>query len=365
MDARKLCVVVALLALASLGADFATPHFVVKSPDAQLARRVGEEAERFRRELALDWLGYELPAWKQKCFIFVQPNTRVGPQGKTNYDVLPTHIGGGVTNFRMEIEGPVDRLLDSVLPHEITHTVLASHFGHPVPRWADEGASTTVEHASETVRHEQLLRKYLTTRRGIPMNQLMLMQDYPAEILTLYAQGYSVARFLIEQRGRREFVTFLEDYFRLGSWTDSVHRHYGYASLAELQEHWVRWVADGNPSVANYVKAHPQLASLAIEPMTGTPPTDALVAGNYGLVSPSATSGARPLGPAALGPDASGWYARQRQEMAAREQLPPADPPTTPLPTAPLTTAPLPAGSLPSGPPAPASWGPAQGTLWR
>ena len=37
------------------------------------------------------------------------------------------------------------RILDSVLPHEITHTIFATHFGQPLPRWADEGACTTVD----------------------------------------------------------------------------------------------------------------------------------------------------------------------------------------------------------------------------
>ncbi len=45
----------------------------------------------------------------------------------------------------MNIEGPLDRLLSSVLPHEITHTVFAHYFRTPVPRWADEGGSVLSE----------------------------------------------------------------------------------------------------------------------------------------------------------------------------------------------------------------------------
>ena len=49
----------------------------------------------------------------------------------------------------MRVIGTPERILDSVLPHEVTHTVMATHFGQPLPRWADVGICTTVEHAAE------------------------------------------------------------------------------------------------------------------------------------------------------------------------------------------------------------------------
>ena len=39
----------------------------------------------------------------------------------------------------------MERMLHSVLPHEMTHTVFAHHFRYPVPRWADEGGSVLSE----------------------------------------------------------------------------------------------------------------------------------------------------------------------------------------------------------------------------
>ena len=54
---------------------------------------------------------------------------------------VPLLTGGRpvVSSQRMEIRGEAKQLLNSVLPHEVTHTVLAHHFGRAVPRWADEG----------------------------------------------------------------------------------------------------------------------------------------------------------------------------------------------------------------------------------
>ncbi|MFM9024730.1 MAG: hypothetical protein ACKON7_05235, partial [Planctomycetaceae bacterium] len=48
-----------------------------------------------------------------------------------------------------------------------THTSVARHVRRPVPRWADEGACTTVEHPVERARQHRMLIEFLTTGRGI------------------------------------------------------------------------------------------------------------------------------------------------------------------------------------------------------
>ena len=70
----------------------------------------------------------------------------------------------------------------------------------------------------------------------------------------MYAQGYSVCRFLIEQKGPRTFINFLHDYMDQRSWTQNVKKHYGYDSLAELQKFWLAWVAEGSGPVEKFAK---------------------------------------------------------------------------------------------------------------
>ena len=72
--------------------------------------------------------------------------------------------GGTPTEWTMNIQGSRERILDSVLPHEITHTIFATHFGRPLPRWADEGACTTVEHDSEKAKQDNFLIQFLHAR---------------------------------------------------------------------------------------------------------------------------------------------------------------------------------------------------------
>src|SRR5690606_30159582 len=184
-------------------ADLRTTNFLVMAPTPELARAVGDAAEGFRGDLALYWLGEELPPWPNPCPIRVIAGPHLAAQGVTTYNRSP------VRDFQMEVVGSPQRILDSVLPHEVTHTVLATYFGRPLPRWADEGICTTVEHHSERAKHEAKLREFLRSRRGIAMNKLFLMTEYPSDVLPMYAQGYSVCQFLIAQRGPRALVAFL------------------------------------------------------------------------------------------------------------------------------------------------------------
>jgi hypothetical protein len=171
--------------------------------------------------------------------------------GETRY-VLEN---GGVHQLEMLVCGTRERILDSVLPHEITHTILATHFaslGKPVPRWADEGACTTVEHASERAKHDRMLVQFLGQGRGIPFASLFSMRDYPPDMMPLYAQGYSLCAFLIAQGGPRRFVQFLERGMEQEDWVGALDEFYEYPRLGKLQTAWKNWVSDGGGSVAQY-----------------------------------------------------------------------------------------------------------------
>lgn len=230
-------------------------NFIVRAPDARLAQKVSQQAEVFRKQLALEWLGRELPPWPQPCPIEVILDPHAG--GETSFAFIdhdPQGRGRPV-DWQMKIYGPPDRLLDAVLPHEVTHTIFATHFGRPLPRWADEGACTTVEHVSERKKNHQMLLNFLSAKpsRGIPFNHMFRLKQYPQDILPLYAQGYSLSKFLIYQQDRRHFVEFIGRGLQyesrmpaLPAWTQAVQESYQYKDLSELQLSWQAWVRAGS-----------------------------------------------------------------------------------------------------------------------
>ncbi len=224
-------------------AGYRTVNFTVDAPTPQLAKEIGDTAEEWRSRLAQEWLGKELPRWSKPCPIKAQVAPGLGAGGATSF----VFDQGEVFGWRMDIQGSRERILDSVVPHEVTHTIFASYFRQPIPRWADEGACTTVEHRSEIAKQESMLIEFLQTRRGIPFSSMFAMKEYPKDVLPLYAQGHSLARFLIDQRGKREFLAFLDDGLTDEDWIRAVSERYGYRDLMTLQSSWQSWVQQGRP----------------------------------------------------------------------------------------------------------------------
>ena len=225
---------------------YRTANFTVSAPSPQLAKEIGDAAEHFRRKLAIEWLGKELPRWSKPCPIKARVSPDLGAGGATSF----VFDRGEVFNWRMNIQGSRERVLDSVVPHEVMHTVFASHFRQPLPRWADEGACTTVEHRSEISKQETMLINFLQTNQGIPFSAMFAMKEYPQKVLPLYAQGHSLAKFLIDRHGKKTFLDFLADGMADENWPRAVRDHYGYRHLLALQNSWMDWIRSGRPELA-------------------------------------------------------------------------------------------------------------------
>ncbi len=250
-------------------AGYRTTNFTVAAPTPQLAKEIGDQAEVYRRDLAIEWLGQELPAWAKPCPIHAEVAPNLGAGGATSF----IFDRGEVYGWKMNIQGSHERILDSVLPHEVTHTIFASYFRQPLPRWADEGACTTMENRSEIAKQERNLTHYLHTGRGIPFSQMFAMKEYPQDVMPLYAQGHSLSEWLIEQKGRREFLNFLADGMKDENWPRAVHDHYGFGSLLAMQSSWNDWVKEGRPQLAPATSPVGQFASNGRTPARskGTP----------------------------------------------------------------------------------------------
>jgi hypothetical protein len=217
------------------GASFRTANFTVEAPSREIAQRVAERAEECRTAFAKAWLGHELPAWTATCPVRV-----VITQGEAGGLTSFGFHQGRVTDQRMTVEGRLDRILASALPHEVTHTIFASYFGGPMPRWADEGASLLSEDDRERRRHDQIAIDLLARRGEIPLSRLFQIEDYPKDLMSFYGQGYSISRFLIEMGGRPRFLRFVRDGLNEG-WDTSTRSHYQLTNLRELDRAWRSW----------------------------------------------------------------------------------------------------------------------------
>lgn len=252
MDALRLrCLLLAFLIVAGLGsveaATYQTVNFSVTAERQDVAEQVARKAELYRRQLAVFWIGKPLPNWSRPCKISVREGA-LGAGGQTTFQFTR----GEVLNWRMQVQGTLDRILDSVLPHEINHTIFACHFRRPLPRWADEGAATLFEHRSEQLKQLALLNEVIRNRNEmISLRDLLSMKEYPQgqrPMLTLYAQGYALADFLVQQKGRHAYLKFIADGER-GGWEEAIRANYDHEGIESLEKNWRGWVLAGMPKL--------------------------------------------------------------------------------------------------------------------
>jgi hypothetical protein len=247
-----------------------TANFAVTAPTPRIARLVADAAEHHRKAQALRWLGRELPAWAEPCPITVTITSRgSGGAGATSFEFTD----GKVVSQAMRLDGPLDQVLGSGLPHEVTHTVLAHIFGKPLPRWADEGAALLAEDEEEQGRHARLFRTVIADNRMIPLRELLDLHDFPADVMALYAEGYSLTRFLVERKDHKTFLKFVKQGFP-SHWDEALRAHYGYGSAEELEKDWLAGMKKGAGAAPARVSSRP--AGPARRLPKGPPPLTAL-----------------------------------------------------------------------------------------
>lgn len=217
-----------------------------------LAETVLRTAERTRTEQQRKWFRAAAADWEPKCRIILYPSMEAYCQATG----APPNPGGGHTDIQqnegrvvsrcVHLHGPRPLVVNGVLPHEVTHAVLAGRFGSErVPRWADEGMAILAEAPARIKLHLRYLPRWREDDLLFRMQDLISMRDYPEPRLVgaFYAQSVSLVEFLLRQKGgAKSFADFVRDGERDG-YAASLRRHYGW-SFAELDRHWKRYAFD-------------------------------------------------------------------------------------------------------------------------
>jgi tetratricopeptide (TPR) repeat protein len=234
-----------------------TDNFRILHADEALARRVAQAAEASRDEQARRWIGPKAPGpWSPRCDIYLYPTAALfsqmtgQPQDSPGFSTMGLS-GGQVVARRVNLRADHPNLLTAVLPHEVTHVVLADVFRDvQVPRWADEGMAVLSEPKAEQELRAADLTKPLADNRLFRLADLMSM-DYPdGRYWSLYyAQSVSLTRFLVEQGTPAQFVEFVRGAQRAGVEAE-LRRVYGIQDLADLQARWLAYARGRSEQLA-------------------------------------------------------------------------------------------------------------------
>lgn len=231
-----------------------TAHFrIFHRQDGDFGERVAQIAESTRKAMYKKWFDHEGVEWEPICELVMHPDAGSYTQMTNVPGSSPGHSriafeSGRVLSRRMDMRMDSDRILDTVLPHETTHVVLAGMFGDKLPpRWADEGIAVLTEPSDKVEQHRRNLHKHHQDGRLFGLKELMELKDYPpsSKISTFYAQSVALCEFLAAERSPKTLTDFVKDGVRHGYET-ALQRHYN-MTFAQLEERWTQKVLN-NPS---------------------------------------------------------------------------------------------------------------------
>ncbi len=212
------------------GPTYKSKNFHVTAPSARIARLVADTAERARKDLANIWFEKEQADWETP----VRINALVSKMGSSSATTF--HFDKASFTAEMRVEGELDRLLADLVPHEVTHCLLAGAFGGPVPRWADEGIALMSESTEELDRHAVSFRRSIETNTQMPIQTVLEAREYPKDVAGFYQYSLALARFLVERKDRRTLIEFVAYGMDSKRWEEAAKKHYDFASLAELDD---------------------------------------------------------------------------------------------------------------------------------
>jgi hypothetical protein len=211
----------------------------------EFAEKMARIAESTRTTLLQRWFGEEDTRWPQRCevVLYEDPRAFSAATGAPPQAPALTRIdaeGGRVLGRHIYLHSATAEMLRCILPHEVTHSVIADHFGRRIPRWADEGMAVLTEPRDRITGHLRLLPRWRDEGLVVSPRQLFDMGDYPPPHAwgSFYAQSVSLVQFLSQEKGPQTFAHFLRDGLKDG-YAPALERYYGW-DFGELDRRWRR-----------------------------------------------------------------------------------------------------------------------------
>ena len=213
---------------------------------ASQAELVAKHCEHLRASLAETHGLQATKSWTPKCEVFLFANKQkygavVGRQAmETLGSSLVTPESGAVKNRRIDLRIDVPDYLVEVLPHELTHVLIADHFRDgPPPLWYDEGLALLADSQSKQSLHQRDLRNGMSRGRAFSLAALLTAKSYPSPdvVSVFYGQCASVTRCLSQAGPPEKIHDFARRSEQIGV-NLALQEAYGINGVAELEPLW-------------------------------------------------------------------------------------------------------------------------------
>ncbi len=220
-----------------------TAHFrILHDQGKKLVNKVGEVAEQTRSLLQRKWFGDDTTDWDGKCAIYLHPDrANYASQTKMKNTLGHMHTTldwGGVALRSIHLPVSEASQVSDVLPHEVSHSVMAVRFQGHTPRWADEGMAMLAETPASIADCVDRLPRYRKDDGLFSLEVLMQTQE-PEQYNTMefYAQSTSLVQFLVAQKDAPTFTKFLRSYISKGA-EPALKKYYAINGYGDLEKRW-------------------------------------------------------------------------------------------------------------------------------
>jgi hypothetical protein len=222
------------------------------------AEQMARYCEQLRAALA-DHYGFQSSQtkWHPRCEVYLFPSKRkygavVGRGAQeTLGSSLVTPTSGSIKNRRIDLRTDVADYRTEVLPHELTHILIADHFRDgPPPLWYDEGLALLADSEEKQFLHQRDLRNGINRGKTFALADLLTTQQYPPQdrVGVFYGQCASLARFLTTQGGPRKIHEFARRSQEVGA-SIALQETYGINGVARLEPMWQKSITSTVPVI--------------------------------------------------------------------------------------------------------------------
>ena len=230
---------------------------ILHNQKRELVQKVAQVAERTRLAMHRKWFGDTPDDWLPRCKIYLHA-THLGYELETGVKDTLGHAlirldGRQVDSRSIHVYCTAPNLVQDVVPHEVTHAVLAGHFGkHDVPRWADEGMALLSQPRDSIDEFTRVLPKHREDGDLFALEVLMTTEESAlTNTVEFYAQSVSVVDFLVAWKGPQEFTEFLWDSFHT-DYGRALKQHYGVRGFADLDKRWQAYTFGEGPPTEGF-----------------------------------------------------------------------------------------------------------------
>ncbi len=215
-------------------------NFIVLAPDQAVAAAVLAQAERFRDEVAREWLGEPLPPSVGRATINIELT-----EGENRAFTWPA--GGPDRKYhKVWLTASRAEAVGSTLRHEVAHLVLHTRYPGELPAWADEGIASLYDDPSRVETRRSIIAWYAKAGNWPELAGILSAVQIPADDQAAYSVAASLTAYLLSRGNKATLIAFAIAGKQDG-WDRALAEYYGIVNVAELDRAWWRWAAEQGP----------------------------------------------------------------------------------------------------------------------